>query len=400
MQLVQETARRAAAEEAFQQTEVERTAFAEALTKERSLIAQLQAQLAEAQSTSAADREALQLAEAERRSLRRDLDAAAKDLVAMRRECEKLATSADEARRLLDSTRQDLAAAKDEARQANARASEGERRASALAEEARRSVDALRSGVLLQEGLRAKAEIGMVEAAKELSAAQDAADAVAVERRLLQDRVESLLEERDELAAECKRLMAALEDVQRRAVDAESAADADLAAVAAALKARVDELTVAAATAESERDALSARLGAELENIGVLQAAVAEATKAKQQMRQAWHASEDKLHEMSRARAEAEASKHRMTEALVRERAARVMAQQELERVAAVEAEGYDLAQHDKEGAQVSVDKARMALWHEEMATEQKSLELILDALREMRVASEHVPTTPERLAA
>ena len=103
-------------------------------------------------------------------------------------------------------------------------------------------------------------------------------------------------------------------------------------------------------------------------------------------MRQAWHASEDKLHEMSRARAEAEASKHRMTEALVRERAARVMAQQELERVAAVVGDNGKL---DSSSAS-EVDKARMALWHEEMAAEQKSLELILEALREMRIAAEN----------
>ncbi len=406
MQLVQETARRASAEEALQQVEAERAALADALANERSAAGHLQAALAEAQSTGAADNEALQLAEAERRSLRRDLDSAAKDLVSMRRECEKLASSADEARRLLDATRLELTASKEEARQAAARASEGERRAAALAEEARRSVDALRSGVLLQEGLRAKAEIGMVEAAKELSAAQDAADAVAVERRLLQDRLEGLLEERDEVIAENKRLVAELMSLQDRVSDADAAADADLSAMACALRARVQELTTAVTAAESERDALSNKLASELENVGVLQAAVSEATKAKQAMRAAWHASEDKLHEMSRARAEAEASKHRMTEALVRERAARVMAQQELERVATAfddNDENYDSGATGKGGKRLdsnsvaAVDKARMALWHEEMASEQKSLELILDALKEMRVAVENVPGTPER---
>jgi chromosome segregation ATPase len=408
MQLVQETARRASAEEALQQMEAERAALADALAQERFATGQLQAALAESQSTGASDREALQLAEAERRSLRRDLDAAAKDLVSMRRECEKLATAADEARRLLDATRLELTASKEEARQAASRASEGERRAAALAEEARRSVDALRSGVLLQEGLRHKAEIGMVEAAKELSAAQDAADAVAVERRLLQDRLEGLLEERDEVIAENKRLVTELTALHDRVSDADAAADADLSAMAAALRARVEELTSAVATAEAERDALSYKLAAELENVGVLQAAVSEATKAKQAMRSAWHASEDKLHEMSRARAEAEASKHRMTEALVRERAARVMAQQELERVASASSdndENYnsEAAKGGMNGKRLdsnsiaAVDKARMALWHEEMAAEQKSLELILDALKEMRVAAEHVPGTPER---
>jgi len=408
MQLVQETARRASAEESLQQMEAERAALADALAYERSAASQLQATLAESQSTGAADREALQLAEAERRSLRRDLDAAAKDLVSMRRECEKLATAADEARRLLDSTRLELTASKEEARQAAGLASEGERRAAALAEEARRSVDALRSGVLLQEGLRHKAEIGMVEAAKELSAAQDAADAVAVERHLLQDRLEGLLEERDEVIAENKRLVAELTALQGRVSDADAAADADLSAMAAALRARVEELTTAAATAESERDALSYKLAAELKNVDVLQAAVSEATKAKQAMRSAWHASEDKLHEMSRARGEAEASKHRMTEALVRERAARVMAQQELERIAIVSSdndENYDseAAKNGKNGKKLdsnsmaTVDKARMALWHEEMAAEQKSLALILDALKEMRVAVENQPGTPER---
>jgi chromosome segregation ATPase len=412
MQLVQETARRASAEEAFQQMEAERAALADALAQERSANGQLQEHLAESQTTGAADREALQLAEAERRSLRRDLDAAAKDLVSMRRECEKLATSADEARRLLDATRLELTSAKEEARQAAGRASEGERRAAALAEEARRSVGALRSGLSLQEGLKQKAEIGIREATKELSAAQDAADAIAVERHLLQDRLEGLLEERDEVIAENRRLVAELTSLQDRVSDADAAADADLSAMATALRARVQELTTEVTKAESERDSLSNKLAAELENVGVLQAAVSEATKAKQAMRTAWHASEDKLHEMSRARAEAEASKHRMTEALVRERAARVMAQQELERVATASSDN-DENYYDNEATNntsskggkrltdsntiAAVDKARMALWHEEMATEQKSLELILDALKEMRVAAENVPGTPER---
>lgn len=386
MQLIQETARRASAEEALQQVEVERAALEEALAAERAIDTQLRTALAESQSTAAADREALQLAEAERRSLRRDLDAAAKDLIAMRRESEKLANAADEARRQLDATRIELNAAKEEARQASARAMEGERRAAALAEEARRSVDALRNGVLLQEGLRAKAEIGMVEAAKELSAAQDAQDAVAVERRLLQDRVESLLMERNEVIEENKQLNAEIAALEQRIAKADSASNADLSSTTAILRARVDDLTAAAQAAEAERDALSKQLAEEMENVGVLEAAVAEATKAKQAMRQAWHASEDKLHEMSRARAEAEASKHRMTESLVRERAARVMAQQELERIAAVVGDNGKL---DAVSAS-EVDKARMALWHEEMASEQKSLELILDALREMRVAVEN----------
>jgi len=94
------------------------------------------------------------------------------------------------------------------------------------------------------------------------------------------------------------------------------------------------------------------------------------------------------LHEMSRARSEAEAAKHRMTEALVRERAARVMAQQELERAA----EGDDNADRVQ-----GVDKTRLALWHEEMNAEKKSLDLILDALREMRQSTENAPGTPER---
>ena len=304
----------------------------------------------------------------------------------MRRESEKIANAADDARRQLDATRIELNASKEEARQASARAMEGERRAAALAEEARRSVDALRNGVLLQEGLRAKAEIGMVEAAKELSAANDAADAVSVERRLLQDRVESLLEERDEVIEENKRLNEEISALEQRLSQADTASNADLSSTASILRARLEELSATAEAAQAERDALQNQLAAEMENVGVLEAAVAEATKSKQGMRQAWHASEDKLHEMSRARAEAEASKHRMTEALVRERAARVMAQQELERVAAVVGDNGKL---DSSSAS-EVDKARMALWHEEMAAEQKSLELILEALREMRIAAEN----------
>ncbi len=47
-----------------------------------------------------------------------------------------------------------------------------------------------------------------------------------------------------------------------------------------------------------------------------------------QDMRAAWRRAESALHEMSRARAEAESGRHRLVEALVRERAGRILAQQ------------------------------------------------------------------------
>lgn len=47
-----------------------------------------------------------------------------------------------------------------------------------------------------------------------------------------------------------------------------------------------------------------------------------------QEMRGAWRRAENAAHELSRARAEAEQGKHQLMEALVKERAARILAQQ------------------------------------------------------------------------
>ena len=87
---------------------------------------------------------------------------------------------------------------------------------------------------------------------------------------------------------------------------------------------------------------------------------------------------------MSQARTAAEAAKRQMTEALVRERSSRIMAQQELERVTGEYAEKNNLTPDTI----AAVDKARLALWHEEMAAEHKSLELILNAVKEMQEAA------------
>lgn len=111
--------------------------------------------------------------------------------------------------------------------------------------------------------------------------------------------------------------------------------------------------------------------------------AMEEATKAKQTMRQQWHEAEDALYEMSQARSAAEDAKRRMTEALVRERSSRIMAQQNLERLQAQKGEHMD------SDVLADIDKARLALWHEEMAAEAKSLELILNAVKEMQLVDD-----------
>jgi len=388
MQLVQETGRRATAEESAQHLEAERAALVEDLASQRTAVSHLQKSLAESQTSHAADCEALQLADAERRSLRRDLDAAAKDVVAMRRDCEKSSATAGDLRRQLDDLRSELSSARETARAEAARAAEGERKAAALAEEARRSVATLRSGVLLQEGLRAKAEIGMQEAAKELSFAHDAALAVSVERRLLQDRVQALMQERDALVIEKQVLEEDLDALRAHGAVTDAGLTSKLKEENQHLLAQVEAISARLEEADAARSALESALESEKDSTVVMRRALDEATSAKKELRAAWHASEDALHEMSRARSEAEAAKHRMTEALVRERAARVMAQQELERAA----EGDDNADRVQ-----GVDKTRLALWHEEMNAEKKSLDLILDALREMRQSTENAPGTPER---
>jgi chromosome segregation ATPase len=384
-QLVQETARRGAAEEAAQHLEAERTALAQALETERATVAQLHSQLSDLQSARATDREALQISDAECRSLRNDLDAAAKDIVALRRESEKAISAAQDTRRQLETTRTELASMKEEARTAAARAAEGERRAKQLAEEARRSVSALRSGVMLQEGLRAKAEIGMQEAAKELTAAQDAASAVAVERRLLQDRVETLMVDKRTLLAENERLSAELAVAQQQNAGMDSAARAELEEKLAEARKSLVELQARVESLTQEAENAKARAQHEIEASAVLERALEEAAASQKEIRSAWHHAENTLHEMSRARAEAEQSNHRLTEALVRERACRILAQQHLEDVAA------NRGEEDGGVVMDEVDKARLALMHDEMTAEHRSLELILEALKEMRAQTDAV---------
>lgn len=383
MQVVQETGRRVAADEAAAKAERERASLAETVGSQQSMITSLETALENAQTEAASHKEALQLADAERRSLRKDLDSAAKDIVALRRELEKVISVAEDAKRQVEGARSEAATAKEEAKYANARLAESERKATAMAEEARRSVEKLRSGVLLQEGLRAKAEIGMAEATRELSQAQDAATAVAVERRLLKDRLDALIKERDSLAAENGDLLNKLEELSLKLDKMEGQVSLGLKSQLADAQAEVERLL-------HENAGLTEEAEEAKEQAQVLQAALEEAVHAKQEMRAAWRASEDALHGMSRARAEIERSKHRMTEALVRERAARILAQRELESAATSmeESSGALLDRSSTESALAAVDKARLALWHEEMAAEHKSLELILDALKEMRAAT------------
>jgi chromosome segregation ATPase len=276
-----------------------------------------------------------------------------------------------------------LAASREEIKVQASKAREFEKRANTMIEEAKKSVNQLRSSSLLQEGLRAKAEIGMSEAAKEMAAAQDAAAAVAVERKLLQDRMESLIQERDSLHDQVEQLSVQLDQTQlnhrNKVVDSQEFLDVknenkQLSAVVQRL-----EKEVASANeviAELKEEVANCRESEEM-----MRQAMEEAAQAKQVMRKQWNEAEDALYEMSQARAAADDAKRKMTEALVRERSSRIMAQQNLERL---QAQKSDVIPVD---VLADVDKARLALWHEEMAAEHKSLELILEAVQEINRA-------------
>jgi len=326
------------------------------------------------------EKEAFQMSEAERKATRRDMDSAMKELVQVRRENERMSNTLVSTGKQLEETKAALALSKEEIKVQAAKAKEFEKRANSMIEEAKRSVNQLRSSSLLQEGLRAKAEIGMTEAAREMAAAQDAAAAVAVERKLLQDRMESLVQERDSLFTEVEDLSRQLEDMQMKsglAVDSQEVLDlkAENTTLAASLERCKDQL--------NEANGMINELQQEVENCreseDIMRKAMEEATQAKQTMRQQWHEAEDALYEMSQARTAAENAKRQMTEALVRERSSRIMAQQNLERLQAQKSD------HIPTDVLADIDKARLALWHEEMAAEHKSLELILNAVKEMQ---------------
>jgi chromosome segregation ATPase len=221
----------------------------------------------------------------------------------------------------------------------------------------------------------------MSEAAKEMAAAQDAAAAVAVERKLLQDRMDSLIQERDMLHDEVELLTKQVQETnlkqKGRAVDSQEFLDvkAENATLASTVERLKDQL--------KESNDMIKDLQQDIENCkeseDIMRKAMEEAAQAKQSMRQQWHEAEDALYEMSQARSAAEEGKRKMTEALVRERSSRIMAQQNLERL---QAQKSDQIPTD---VLADVDKARLALWHEEMAAEHKSLELILNAVKEMQ---------------
>ena len=304
-----------------------------------------------------------------------------KELVQVRRDSERASNALASTTKQLEESKVALAASRDDIRVQAAKAKEFERRANNMIEEAKKSVNQLRSSSLLQEGLRTKAEIGMSEAAKEMAAAQDAAAAVAVERKLLQDRMDSLIQERDMLHDEVELLTKQVQETnlkqKGRAVDSQEFLDvkAENATLASTVERLKDQL--------KESNDMIKDLQQDIENCkeseDIMRKAMEEAAQAKQSMRQQWHEAEDALYEMSQARSAAEEGKRKMTEALVRERSSRIMAQQNLERL---QAQKSDQIPTD---VLADVDKARLALWHEEMAAEHKSLELILNAVKEMQ---------------
>ena len=217
-----------------------------------------------------------------------------------------------------------------------------------------------------------------------MAAAQDAAAAVAVERKLLQDRMESLIQERDSLHGEVEKLSSQLERTQlnqrSKVVDSQEFLEVknESKQLSAALQRLEQDLRASKETvAELKEEVTNCR-----ESEEIMRQAMEEAAQAKQTMRKQWNEAEDALYEASQARASAEEAKRNMTEALVRERSSRIMAQQNLERL---QAQKSDVIPVD---VLADVDKARLALWHEEMAAEHKSLELILEAVKELSANS------------
>ncbi len=383
-QLVTESGGRIAAQERLHEAEKERDeARSEYISMQREL-SRVKKDMEEAKQALLSERESLNISEVERKATRKDLDNAMKELVQIRRENERLSNSVAHANRQLEETKSALAASREEIKVQASKAREFEKRANTMIDEAKKSVNQLRSSTLLQEGLRTKAEIGMSEAAKEMAAAQDAAAAVAVERKLLQDRMESLIQERDSLHDEVEKLGMQLERTQlsqrNKVADSQEFLE---------IKGENKRLSAAMQRLEQDLGAskeLVAELNEEVANCReseeIMRQAMEEAALAKQTMRKQWNEAEDALYESSQARASAEEAKRKMTEALVRERSSRIMAQQNLERL---QAQKSDIIPVD---VLADVDKARLALWHEEMAAEHKSLELILEAVKELSADS------------
>eukprot|EP00890_Picochlorum_soloecismus_P001590 jgi/Picsp_1/2431/NSC_05892-R1_peptidyl-prolyl cis-trans cyclophilin-type len=381
-QMVQETGLRLAAQERMEEVDRQRDEARSENMAMKKEYSKMEKEIESLKLMLAGEREALQISEAERKATRRDLDAVTKELVQLRRDNERLSNSLTTTSRQLDDTKAALSASKEDLKVQASKAQEFERRANSMIEEAKRSVTQLRSSSLLQEGLRAKAEIGMTEAAREMSAAQDAAAAVAVERKLLQDRMMSLVQERDSLARDVDNLTKQLEE--SKILESSSIDSAEMKA----LQIQMEDMKATIAKMEGdlhkstmEVEHLQQEVDQCRESEEMMRRAMEEATHAKQEMRAAWHASEDALYEMSQARSAAESAKRQMTEALVRERSSRIMAQQELERVVGE----YEERNTPSSDSIAAVDKARLALWHEEMAAEHKSLELILNAVKEMQ---------------
>lgn len=213
------------------------------------------------------------------------------------------------------------------------------------------------------------------------------------------------LQELGALQGEQGALEAALRQLASTEADRDSAAEERdaLARRLAASEESAAALAALSSAAEAAAEAARGAVGAQQAAAALAESALRESQASSQELRGAWHRSERSLHEATLARAEAERCRRRLTEALVRERAGRIMAQLALRPLDAADGgdgtngdpgpesggSGGDGGGRDMEGSggqqQCALQRARLALAWDELEGEGAALALILDAVKQMR---------------
>jgi chromosome segregation ATPase len=388
--LVQEQSKRIATEELCSELAAQKKALADALAKEQARCEELAASLSSSKAQNEENRGEIDALKSDKALLQRELAATSDDLTLARSTADELMSLCETQRRELGDIRTSLADA------------EGARdalisRFSEFGTVAKKDLAALRSGAALQTGLKERAEIGLAEALRQAVEATEEAARVNVERTLLKERVEAL-----------EYALTRAEDDNSSLIDRLDQAEKKAAASAVkALKQELSTVKAEAKEAKQTAERLSSKLQKALDTLekekasaDMARVAAREAEGAEKKLRSAWRAAEDKCHEVNRARMEADAGKRKLMEALVHERSARILAQQELETAAAImQQEINSNGGNAAAAADVlsSVEKTRLTLLQDEMSGEQKSLSLILEALKEIRAEAEGAPVTPSR---
>ena len=377
--LIQEQARRIATEELCSELSTQRQALAEQAAFIEDERDSLRSKLAALQSSHQELSGEVQALTADKKFLQRELACTVDDLRLARE-------TANEIMHVADKQASELAAVKSALTQAETARDALHSKLSEFGVVAKKDLAALRSGAAVQAGLKEKAEIGFQEALRQAADAQEEVAKIRVERELLIERNDALEDALSRTEDENASLTERLAKVEKEAKAFVSRnAERDLKTA----KKDAEEAKKNVAMLSKRLDDILHALQKEQETAKMARVAAAEAESAERELRGAWRKAEDRCHEIGKARAEADASKRKLMEALVHERSARILAQQELESAAKNPMSADVLC---------SVDKARLALLQDELSSEYKSLELIVEAFKEFKAHAEgNAPATPDR---